>query len=168
MLAGINDKHNVGEDIAYSGTMAIAREATFWAFRRSRCRATRAGPTPRPRSRALRRLLAAAWSTRAEWAADDHWLALNLPPRLPAALRGARLARDKIASAVDVVERTPGRWVYRLRRGRPGTAMAGDENDVLRVGHVAVVRHGARHAGALDDDWLARMGAALADDEPVG
>ena len=67
-----------------------------------------------------------------------------------------------------MVEGAPGRWVYRLRRGRPGTAMAGDENDVLRVGHVAVVRHGARHAGALDDDWLARMGAALADDEPVG
>jgi hypothetical protein len=33
---------------------------------------------------------------------------------------------------------------------------------------VAVVRHGARHAGAVGDDWLARMGSALADDEPIG
>ena len=30
VLAGINDKLNVGEDLAYSGTMAIAREASFW------------------------------------------------------------------------------------------------------------------------------------------
>src|SRR5215472_654250 len=29
VLAGVNDKRNVGEDIAYSGTNAIAREATF-------------------------------------------------------------------------------------------------------------------------------------------
>src|SRR6185295_7705066 len=30
VLAGVNDKRNVAEDLAYSGTMAIAREATFW------------------------------------------------------------------------------------------------------------------------------------------
>jgi broad specificity polyphosphatase/5'/3'-nucleotidase SurE len=30
VLAGVNDKRNVAEDAAYSGTMAIAREATFW------------------------------------------------------------------------------------------------------------------------------------------
>ena len=30
VLAGVNDKRNVGEDLAYSGTMAIAREAVFW------------------------------------------------------------------------------------------------------------------------------------------
>ena len=30
VLAGVNDKLNVAEDLAYSGTMAIAREATFW------------------------------------------------------------------------------------------------------------------------------------------
>jgi 5'-nucleotidase len=30
VLSGINDKINVGEDLAYSGTMAVAREAAFW------------------------------------------------------------------------------------------------------------------------------------------
>src|SRR5438309_1848792 len=30
VLAGVNDKRNVAEDIAYSGTTAIAREGTFW------------------------------------------------------------------------------------------------------------------------------------------
>ena len=55
-----------------------------------------------------------------------------------------------------------------MRRGRPGTVSSDDENDVLRVGHVAVTRHAARHAGAVDDDALARMATALADDEPVG
>ena len=168
VLAGINDRHNVGEDSAYSGTMAIAREATFWGVPAiAVSRSARWTDTPAEIA-ALRRLLSAAWATRSEWAADGHWVALNLPPRVPAALRGARLAEDKIASAVDVVERTPGRWVYRLRRGRPGTVTAGDENDVLRVGHVAVTRHGARHVAAIDEDWLARMASALADDEPVG
>ena len=167
-LAGINDTHNVGEDSAYSGTMSIAREATFWGVPAIAVSRSARWTDTAPEIAALRRLLSAAWATRTEWAADGHWLGVNLPPRLPAALRGARLARDKIASAVDVVEHTPGRWVYRVRRGRPGTVTAGDENDVLRVGHVAVVRHGARHAGALDEDWLARMATALADDEPVG
>jgi hypothetical protein len=69
---------------------------------------------------------------------------------------------------VDVVAHAPGRWTWRLRRGRPGTVSNDDENDVLRVGHVAVTRHAARHAGAVDDDALARMAAALADDEPIG
>src|SRR5581483_11888796 len=32
VLSGINDKRNVAEDIAYSGTMAIAREASFWGI----------------------------------------------------------------------------------------------------------------------------------------
>ena len=31
VLSGVNDKANVGEDIAYSGTTAIAREAAFFA-----------------------------------------------------------------------------------------------------------------------------------------
>src|SRR5690606_17231195 len=29
VLSGVNDGRNVGEDLAYSGTLAIAREATF-------------------------------------------------------------------------------------------------------------------------------------------
>ncbi|MEP6998340.1 MAG: 5'/3'-nucleotidase SurE, partial [Betaproteobacteria bacterium] len=32
VLAGINDGRNVGEDIAYSGTIAIGREAAFWGM----------------------------------------------------------------------------------------------------------------------------------------
>jgi 5'/3'-nucleotidase SurE len=42
VLSGVNDKQNVGEDIAYSGTTAIAREATFSACRRSACRVSAA------------------------------------------------------------------------------------------------------------------------------
>ena len=166
VLAGVNDKRNVGEDAAYSGTMAIAREATFWgipavAFSRSE----RWTDTPAEVA-ALRRLLAAAWTTRSQWAADGHWLSVNLPPRLPAPLRAVRLAHDKLGTAVDVLAQDEARWVYRLRRGRPGTAASGDENDALRVGDVALVRHGWRNAGAVDDEWLARLRAALAEDEP--
>jgi hypothetical protein len=92
---------------------------------------------------------------------------VNLPPRLPAPLHAPRIAHDKLATAVDVIAHDPLHWVYRTRRGRPGTVSAGDENDVLRVSHVSVVRHGWRNEGVLGDDWLARVGGAMAEDDPV-
>ena len=32
VLSGVNEGRNIGEDIAYSGTMSIAREASFWGI----------------------------------------------------------------------------------------------------------------------------------------
>src|SRR5258705_10310039 len=79
VLAGVNDKINVAEDIAYSGTMAIAREATFWrvpAIALSRAVPASEGPAELD---TLRRLLPALWDSRDEWAIDGHWLSTNLP-----------------------------------------------------------------------------------------
>lgn len=167
VLAGINDKRNVGEDAAYSGTIAIAREATFHgvpAIALSRSRRWTDAPAE---VAALRRLLGSWWATRGEWATDGHWLAAVLPDALPAPVTCARAARDKIGSATDVIAHDADRIVFRLRRGRPGTAAPGDENAALAAGRITVVRQGWHDAAPLDEDLVERWAAALADDAPV-
>jgi 5'-nucleotidase len=141
VLAGINDKRNVAEDIAYSGTMAIAREATFWGVPAiAVSRAVPAAGAPAELD-ALRRLLQALWNGRNEWAADGHWLSINLPGLLPAPIAQARVGRDKIGGASDILANTPERIVYRIKRGRPGTSVPGDENAQIAAGRISVVRH---------------------------
>jgi len=125
VLAGINDKHNAGEDLAYSGTYAIAREAAFWHV--PAIALSRAGDAvERPSDRdAIGSLLRALWSTRAEWADDGCWLAVNLPATLPAPVVQTRVGRDKIGGACDVVQASGDRITFRLRRGRPGFPCSG-------------------------------------------
>ena len=141
VLAGVNDNRNVAEDIAYSGTMAIAREATFWGV--PTIALSRAVPATDGSAEfdALRRLLQALWKSREEWAANGHWLSVNLPGSLPATVVQAHVGRDKIAGACDVLAHTPERIVYRIRRGRPGTSAPGDENAQIDAGRITVVRH---------------------------
>jgi 5'-nucleotidase len=141
VLAGINDKRNVAEDSAYSGTTAIAREATFWgvpaiSLSRERCESDGSADLE-----ALRRFLRLLWNGRADWAAEGHWLSINLPAALPAPLTQARTGRDKIGAAADILETSPARTRYRLRRGRPGTITPGDENACLAGGQISVVRY---------------------------
>jgi len=141
VLSGVNDKRNVGEDLAYSGTMAIAREAVFWGVPAIALSGEGWGAEIDAQAPQLSRLLAAAWDTRADWAGDGRWLSINLPATLPAPVEEARVGRDKIATACDVVERDDDRIVYRIRRGRPGTRAPGDENDRIDAGCVAIVQH---------------------------
>ncbi len=157
VLAGINDKRNVGEDVAYSGTLAIAREATFWGVPAISLSRDGACDGSAAESRVIGRLLRLLWDRRTEWVTGSAWLGVNLPARLPAPIRQARLARDKIASATDVVACENGRIVFRLRRGRPGHASAGDENSVIASGEIVVVRYAwdtlAPLAAATLDHW---------------
>jgi len=141
VLSGVNDKVNVGEDLAYSGTMAIAREATFWGVPAIALSADGPGtPAPRP-TPALGSLLRVLWERRAEWWGPACWLSLNLPPSLPAPLVQTAVGRDKIGGACEIVEATAQRTVFRLARGRPGASCAGDERAALAAGRVAVSRH---------------------------
>ena len=141
VLAGINDKFNVAEDVAYSGTIAIAREATFWGVPAiSLSRGERASDAAADLD-ALSRLLRVLWNRRGDWAADGHWLSINLPPSLPAPLVQARTGRDKIAAAADILDATHERIRYRIRRGRPGTITPDDENACLAAGKISVVRY---------------------------
>lgn len=162
VLAGINDKRNVGEDLAYSGTLAIAREATMRgvpAIALSRDDWPADASADEAEVGTLLRLL---WSERATWLAPGAWLSVNLPARLPAPLRQATLARDKIASAADVTERTHERIVFRLRRGRPGGAREGDENALLALGAVVVVRHRWDAAAPLPEALVGAWSATFA------
>jgi len=161
VLAGINDGRNVGEDIAYSGTMAIGREAAFWsvpAISISRVKGAVRGTGDDAALRALLRVLA---DTRDEWASGSHWLGVNLPAVLPAPIAQAVIGRDKIATASDVVARSPDRIRYRLRRGRAHASTAGDENAVIDAGNIVIVRHGWTKTDALPEDFIASCNRAL-------
>jgi 5'-nucleotidase len=153
VLAGINDKRNVGEDVAYSGTLAIAREATFWGIPAVAWSADDSNVT----AASLHRLIQALWRTRAEWSSNGRWLSVNLPATLPTAVEAADVASDKIATACDVLERSPDRIVLRLRRGRPGTAAPGDENAILTAGAMSVVSHRWQGDSAVPPGVLAAL-----------
>jgi 5'-nucleotidase len=141
VLAGINDKRNVGEDLAYSGTMAIAREASFWQVPSIGISSSMRWTDRPDEIAALGRVLVALWRDRAGWAGDGCWLALNLPASLPAPLVQAHVGRDKIAAQAEVVEPGDARIVWRIRRGRAGSGAPGDENAVIAAGGIALVRH---------------------------
>jgi 5'-nucleotidase len=161
VLAGINDKRNVGEDVAYSGTIAIAREATFWgvpAIALSRADGATQAPTDLGAVQALLRVL---WRGRDAWVREGAWLSVNLPARLPARLAQARTGRDKIAEAIDIVERAGERVRYRVRRGRPGATRPGDENARLAAGETSVVRYCWFEQVPLADAVVAAWGSAL-------
>jgi 5'-nucleotidase len=163
VLAGINDKCNVAEDVAYSGTIAIAREATFWGVPAiSLSRAESASVTEGAADLdALSRLLRVLWNRRGDWTAEGHWLSVNLPPSLPAPLVQARTGRDKIAAAADVLDATLERIRYRIRRGRPGTITSGDENACLAAGKISVVRYCWFAEARLPDVVVAAWSSAL-------
>jgi len=141
VLAGVNDKLNVAEDIAYSGTMAIAREATFWdvpaiALSAEGLHATASAPVD-----ALGGVLRVLWDDRAAWSGPGYWLSLNLPSRLPAPLVQARVGRDKIGAQCEILASTPEHTTFRIARGRPGSSIRGDERAVVAAGGISVVRH---------------------------
>ena len=167
VLSGINDKRNVGEDIAYSGTLAVAREATFFgvpaiAF----SRATRWNDAP-DEIAALRRLLTTLWESHRDWAARGHWLNVVLPDRLPAPIVQTRVGSDKIGGQCDVLERGDDRIRFRLRRGRPGTTQPGDENAAVQAGNIAVVRHAWHCEAPLPALLVEHWNRAVGDDAPV-
>lgn len=162
VLSGINDQRNVAEDIAYSGTLSIAREATFWGIPAIGISRQRQGIETAAELAALSRLLVALWERRADWAAEGHWLSINLPASLPAPLAQARMGRDKIGGASDVLDWSSERTVYRLRRGRPGTAMPGDENAQLSAGAMTVVRQRWVADAPMPEALIAALNSAIA------
>lgn len=167
VLAGINDKRNVGEDIAYSGTLAVAREATFFGVPAiALSRATRWNDAP-DEIAALRRLLTTLWESHRDWAARGHWLNVVLPDRLPAPIVQTRVGSDKIGGQCDVLERGDDRIRFRLRRGRPGTTQPGDENAAVQAGNIAVVRHAWHCEAPLPALLVEHWNRAVGDDAPV-
>ena len=140
VLSGVNDGPNVGEDLAYSGTLAVAREATFWGVPAiALSRVKRADVQPADADH-LARLLSTLWAQRAAWVAEGSWLSVNLPHRLPARLRQPRIGRDKIAGGCEVLASDAQGAELVFPRGRSHASRPGDENDLLGQGFATLSR----------------------------
>jgi 5'-nucleotidase len=140
VLAGVNDGRNVAEDLAYSGTLGVAREATFWGvpavgFSRVKNPAELAGDKDW-----LARLIRSLWEARSDWALEGNWLSVNLPKTLPAEIRQTRIGRDKIARRAEVVESEGERTVIVVPRGRAHVMVPDDENSAIEAGFATVNR----------------------------
>lgn len=162
VLSGVNDGRNAGEDAAYSGTLSIAREASFWGIPALGFSRTKGGGSEEADIAALAGLIGSLWARRGQWVRDGAFLSVNLPKLLPAGIGLARIGRDKIAGAADLVEESPDRIVWRIRRGRPHTSRPGDENDLIDSGRIAIVRHCWSDGAPLDQDFCEMLNRDLA------
>ncbi|WP_173931903.1 5'/3'-nucleotidase SurE [Chelativorans sp. Marseille-P2723] len=159
VLSGINDGRNVAEDVAYSGTNGIAREATFWgvpAIAFSRVKNAAEMPTD---IEWLRAFIVLLWQNRAEWAHEGHWLNVNLPHSLPASIRQPRIGRDKIGRSCEVLEEEGEKTVLVIPRGREHATSPGDENALIDAGHVCVNRLNWFGETPLAEPFLAGLAA---------
>lgn len=154
VLSGINDGRNVAEDFAYSGTLGIAREATFWdvpAIGFSRVKNPDIGPGD---DQWLGTLIGSLWRSRRDWALEGHWLSINLPVSLPAEVRQPRIGRDKIARKAEIVESDGDRTVIVVPRGREHATTDGDENSLIDAGFVTLNRPTWLGETRLDEHFI--------------
>ncbi len=157
VLSGINDGRNVAEDLAYSGTLGIAREATFWGVPAIGFSQVKNPEITDEGELWLSAFIGKLWDKRAQWAAQGHWLSVNLPTRLPAEVRQPVIGRDKIASKAEVVEEDGDRTVIIVPRGRPHTSIEGDENSMIDAGFVTVNRLNWFGGTRLEDGFVAGL-----------
>lgn len=140
VLSGINDGRNVGEDLAYSGTLGIAREATFWGIAAIGFSRVKKPEQTEHDVAWLADFVRTLWKERDEWVLEGHWLSVNLPTMLPAEIRQPRIGRDKIALRSDVVSSEGNLTTLIVPRGRAHTSEEGDDNDLIDRGYVCVNR----------------------------
>ncbi|HET7412448.1 MAG TPA: 5'/3'-nucleotidase SurE [Pararhizobium sp.] len=138
VLSGINDGRNVAEDLAYSGTLGIAREASFWGVPAVALSRVKRPELAEADLAWVEDLLKVVWQKRDEWWVEGHWLSVNLPARLPAAIVEPRIGRDKIGRTAEVVEEEGDATVLVLPRGRAHRSKAGDENDLIDKGFATI------------------------------
>lgn len=155
VLAGVNDGRNVAEDLAYSGTLGIAREATFWGVPAIGFSRVKNPDFTNGDEQWLGALIASLWHTRGDWAAEGHWLSVNLPAALPAGIRQPRIGRDKIGREAEIVESDGERTVIMVPRGRAHASEPGDENEAIDAGFATVNRLNWFGETRLDERILA-------------
>lgn len=161
VLSGVNDGRNAAEDAAYSGTLSIAREASFWNLPAIGFSRTKGGTSEERDVTALAALIANLWRARAQWTREGTFLSVNLPKELPAEVGLAGIGRDKIAGAADIVSEEGEKIVWRIRRGRPHTSRPGDENSLIDAGRIAIVRHCWSDGAPLDASFADELNKAL-------
>lgn len=167
VLSGVNDGRNAAEDAAYSGTLSIAREASFWDVPAIGFSRTKGGTSEERDVAALAALIADLWRRRSIWTREGAYLSINLPKELPAEAGLASIGRDKIAGAADVQSDDGQRIVWRIRRGRPHTSRPGDENSLIEAGKIAIVRHCWIDGAGLPEDFALQLGLLSPDATPT-
>ena len=140
VLSGVNDGRNVAEDLAYSGTLGIAREATFWGVPAVGFSRVKNPEYTSGEAGWLAGLIGWLWESRGEWAIEGHWLSVNLPTALPAQIHQPRIGRDKIARKAEIVESDGDRTVIVVPRGRAHATLPGDENSAIDAGFATINR----------------------------
>ncbi|MGN7773856.1 5'/3'-nucleotidase SurE [Phyllobacterium sp. 22552] len=140
VLSGINDGRNVGEDLAYSGTLGIAREASFWGIAAIGFSRVKKPEQTENDVKWLADFVRTLWNERDEWVLEGHWLSVNLPTLLPAEIRQPRIGRDKIALRSEVVSAEGDETTLIVPRGRAHTSEEGDDNDLIDRGYVCINR----------------------------
>ncbi len=162
VLSGVNEGRNIGEDIAYSGTMSIAREASFWGVPAIAFSAPKEIDFEAP---ALTRWLSGVVDGFARdisaWHHPDSWLSVNLPSVVPAPLRHAVPGRAKIAAAIEAQSTQGETTVLRYAKGRSGVSCSGDEASVLDAGGASVYRLCWSGSKRVDDPVLDRINRGL-------
>ncbi len=163
VLAGVNEGRNIAEDIAYSGTMSIAREASFWGIPAIAFSAPKELDFGAPGlAQWLAGVVGGFARDIASWHRPDSWLSINLPATVPAKLRHAVPGRAKIAAAIDVQETRGDTTVLRYVKGRVGVWSAGDETSVLDAGYASVYRLCWNGSVRVDDTVLERINQSVA------
>lgn len=139
ILSGINAGRNVAEDVSYSGTMAVAREGALNGIPSVSFSAPRdCEPLDAAALEWLASHIRNFWETRAEWAHDGHWLNVNLPRKLPAALEMAEIGRDKNLKYVNILEETENSARILPLADRDYTTNGRDENALIDAGKASV------------------------------
>lgn len=151
VVSGVNDGPNVAEDLAYSGTLAIAREASFWGLPAIALSRVKRADLQDGDADHLAKLIGALWARQQDWVSADSWLSVNLPERLPAPLRQPAIGRDKIAMASEVQSDLDGVTELVIPRGRRHASVEGDENSLLSQGFATLNRLCWRQERRLPD-----------------
>lgn len=140
VLSGINDGRNVAEDLAYSGTLGIAREATFWGIPAIGFSRVKQAAETHNDIEWLADFISRVLKQRSSVFLEGHWLSVNLPDRLPAAIKQPSIGRDKIGSRAELLSSKDLTTEIIVPRGRDHKANDGDDNDLLDRGNVCVSR----------------------------
>ncbi|TJV40846.1 MAG: 5'/3'-nucleotidase SurE [Mesorhizobium sp.] len=154
VLSGVNDGRNVAEDLAYSGTLGIAREATFWGVPAIGFSRVKNPDFTDGDDQWLGTLIASLWQSRGDWTSEGHWLSVNLPTSLPAEIRQPRIGRDKIGRTAEILESDGDRTVITVPRGRAHASKPGDDNAAIDAGFVSINRLNWFGETPLDERFL--------------
>ena len=139
ILSGINAGRNVAEDVSYSGTMAVAREGALNGIASVAFSAPRdCEPADATALEWLASHIRNFWETRNDWAHDGHWLNINLPRKLPAALQMAEIGRDKNLKYVNILEETESSARIQPLADRDYKSNGNDENALIDSGKASV------------------------------